>query len=1062
MERKKHKSGILICLLIIGMILFLLPLHTVSASETLKEKESVDPVNEKENYSAVLYDNTNGLPTSEANAIAQTSEGFIWIGCYSGLIRYDGNTFERMDSTTGITSVVCLHVDQKDRLWIGTNDNGLAMLERGEYRMWNENDLLGSAKICAIEEDNKGNIYVGTTAGIVMIDEDLNLHRLHDSRIDSIYMEQICLGSDGLIHCLSNQDDFFTLQDGKPIYFSDHTQTSVQDITSIYPDPQDPEKIYFGTGESALYHGNPRLGPDEQECIDISPLFSVMGIRMIDDKIWLCARNGIGVIDDQGFHHLSDLPMNNSVNQIMKDYEGNLWFTSSRQGLMKVVSNRFSSLFTRYSLPSRVVNSTCMYEGKLFIATDTGLMVLDENGAVSSVPLRSAGTASGSKLQCDDLLELLDDCRIRSVIRDSQNRLWISTWRAEGLIRYDHGEVTAFTEEDGMLSEHIRVVCETADGKMLAAVTGGVNIIEGDQVTASYGKKDGIVNEETLTVCSAPNGDIVLGSNGGGIYVINDEGVRCVGLEEGLSSGIVMRIKYDSARNVFWIVTSNSIAWMTPDYQVNTIKEFPYSNNFDLYENSKGDIWVLSSNGIYVASAEELIANGEIQTIHYSIANGLPCITTSNSYSELTDEGDLYIAGNLGVVKVNIDTPMEDTADLKQAVPFIEADGVRFYPDETGTFTIPSRTEKLTVYPYVFNYSLTDPQVSYSLEGFDKQMVTVKRSDLRPITYTHLPGGDYQFTMELKDAMGRGSKTLSVPIVKEKTLFEYPGIYAILGVYAVLILDAINRRIVQRKIRILEKKQKEEMEKKRIENELDTAKQIQVGMIPHVFPPFPDRKEFDIYASMDPAREVGGDFYDIFLIDDDHLGIVMADVSGKGIPAALFMMASKIILQSCAMLGKSASETLTKTNEAICSNNQAEMFVTVWFGILEISTGKLRASNAGHEYPVLMKNGVFSLLKDKHGFVIGGLDGSVYSEYNIQLEPGDKIFLYTDGIPEASDRKHQLFGNQRMLDALNEDPHASVEQILHNVRRNVDDFVKDAEQFDDLTMLCLEYKGKSK
>ena len=165
-------------------------------------------------------------------------------------------------------------------------------------------------------------------------------------------------------------------------------------------------------------------------------------------------------------------------------------------------------------------------------------------------------------------------------------------------------------------------------------------------------------------------------------------------------------------------------------------------------------------------------------------------------------------------------------------------------------------------------------------------------------------------------------------------------------------------------------------EKERISTELSLATHIQAAMLPHIFPPFPDRTEFDIYATMDPAKEVGGDFYDFFLIDDDHLCLVMADVSGKGVPAALFMMASKIILQSCAMLGQSPAEILTKTNEAICSNNQEEMFVTVWLGILELSTGKLTAANAGHEYPVLkLPDGSFELLKDKHGFVIGGMEG---------------------------------------------------------------------------------------
>ncbi len=246
----------------------------------------------------------------------------------------------------------------------------------------------------------------------------------------------------------------------------------------------------------------------------------------------------------------------------------------------------------------------------------------------------------------------------------------------------------------------------------------------------------------------------------------------------------------------------------------------------------------------------------------------------------------------------------------------------------------------------------------------------------------------------------------------------------------------------------------------RISTELTLATRIQAAFVPHIFPPFPNRPEFDLYASMDPAKEVGGDFYDFFLIDEDHLALVMADVSGKGVPAALFMMVSKIILQSCAMLGKSPAEILKKTNEAICSNNQEDMFVTVWLGILEISTGKLTAANAGHEYPMLRTpNGGFDLYKDRHGFVIGGMSGSRYREYELQLQPGSKLFVYTDGVSEAKNVQKELFGTERILAALNRVPEASPQTILQNVRQAVDGFVQEAEQFDDLTMLCLEYKG---
>ena len=249
-------------------------------------------------------------------------------------------------------------------------------------------------------------------------------------------------------------------------------------------------------------------------------------------------------------------------------------------------------------------------------------------------------------------------------------------------------------------------------------------------------------------------------------------------------------------------------------------------------------------------------------------------------------------------------------------------------------------------------------------------------------------------------------------------------------------------------------------ERERIGAELDLAKRIQGAMLPHKFPPFPERTEFDVYASMTPAKEVGGDFYDFFLIDEDHLCVLIADVSGKGIPGALFMMASKIILQSCAMLGNSAAEILNKTNEAICSNNQAEMFITVWLGILEISTGRLTAVNAGHEYPVLkVGDGPFEILKDKHGIVVGGMEDIRYKEYELQLEKGTKLFVYTDGVPEATDAQNQMFGSRRMLEALNEKPDAVPQEILENMHRAVDDFVQGAEQFDDMTMLCLDYHG---
>ena len=258
----------------------------------------------------------------------------------------------------------------------------------------------------------------------------------------------------------------------------------------------------------------------------------------------------------------------------------------------------------------------------------------------------------------------------------------------------------------------------------------------------------------------------------------------------------------------------------------------------------------------------------------------------------------------------------------------------------------------------------------------------------------------------------------------------------------------------KRTISYIEQITKITAEKERIGAELELATRIQADMLPNIFPAFPEREEFDIYATMTPAKEVGGDFYDFFLIDDNHLGMVMADVSGKGVPAALFMMMSKILVNNFAMMGGSPAKVLEQTNAQICKNNDEEMFVTVWFGVLDIETGKVTAANAGHEYPIIKKaNGEFELFKDKHGFVIGGMSGMRYKEYEFTLEKGGTLFLYTDGVAEATNSENQLFGTERMLAALNAETEADPKKLLENMKKSVDEFVGDAPQFDDLTML---------
>ena len=246
------------------------------------------------------------------------------------------------------------------------------------------------------------------------------------------------------------------------------------------------------------------------------------------------------------------------------------------------------------------------------------------------------------------------------------------------------------------------------------------------------------------------------------------------------------------------------------------------------------------------------------------------------------------------------------------------------------------------------------------------------------------------------------------------------------------------------------------LEKERIGAELELANRIQASALPKEFP---SRKEFSVYASMTPAKMVGGDFYDFFMIDEEHLGLVIADVSGKGVPAALFMMVSSALIRQTTAGQYSPAKILQSVNRQICARNPEEMFVTVWLGILEIATGKLTAANAGHEYPMLKRTGEsFELLKDRHGLVVGAMDGVPYRDYEVKLEPGAKLFVYTDGVSEAVNESLVQFGTDRILESLRSSEEGTPREILEAVNHAVNEFAGDAPQFDDLTMMCVEYK----
>lgn len=250
-------------------------------------------------------------------------------------------------------------------------------------------------------------------------------------------------------------------------------------------------------------------------------------------------------------------------------------------------------------------------------------------------------------------------------------------------------------------------------------------------------------------------------------------------------------------------------------------------------------------------------------------------------------------------------------------------------------------------------------------------------------------------------------------------------------------------------------------EKERIASELSVATQIQADMLPNIFPAFPERKEFDIFATMNPAKEVGGDFYDFFLIDDNHLAMVMADVSGKGVPAALFMVIAKTLIKNRAQMGGTPGEILRDVNNQLCEGNESGLFVTVWLAIVDLTTGEGIAANAGHEHPVLKRaNGAYELVIYRHSVAVATMEGMRYRDHTFQLNPGDTLYVYTDGVPEATNGSEEMYGTDRLLTVMNQNQNAPLTELLKNIKQDIDAFVGDAPQFDDVTMLGMTFYGK--
>ncbi len=753
-----------------------------------------------------LYDNNNGLPAADANAIAQTSDGYIWIGSYSGLVRYNGNEFYRIDPSYGISNVVSLFVDSKDRLWIGTNDHTFAFYENGEFTTYDQVEGLKATSIRDIIEDDKGNIIIAMTQGLAYVDQKNAAHVIDEPQVNEQYIESLEAGPDGVIYGVTNSGACFTIEDLRVTSFFSFEESMDESISCITKDTRQGGGVVLGTYGSVLYLGDPAEGIRKMERVDVSPLSAINCIREAKGRLWICADDGIGYLEEgKGFVQVQNLPMNNSVDSMMEDYEGNLWFASSRQGLMKLVENQFRDLNVCAGLPATVVNSTCLVGKDLYIGADDGLYLV-----------RIEGENKYRKKE-NGLTKMLSGIRVRCIKQDSRGNLWMATYSDYGLVRYSpDGKIRTFSEDDGIGANRVRTMLELSDGSIAVSSNGGVDIIKGNRVTEHYNASSGISNTVILSIQEDTEGRLYLGSDGNGIYIVErgKQNIKRIGVEDGLTSGVVMQIKKDPVEG-FWIVTGSSIAYYDGKH-VKTVSTFPYSNNLDIYFDQLQQLWVIAGNGIYVVDREAMLAGCEGEKIDYTLYDtkcGLPSLGTANARSFLDESGILYLSGNTGVYTVNINHPVDDAGGIRISVPMVEADGMQLVPDERGTVEIPAGCKRLVINPLAATYSLKNPKMSYMLTGFDDEENFVNRRELEPVTYTNLDGGKYVFHLSMiSSKTGVEADSSELVIIKERAFYEYIWFYVFLVIVMALVVAGCVRLYLRRRLAVLEAKEHEKSE----------------------------------------------------------------------------------------------------------------------------------------------------------------------------------------------------------------------------------------------------------
>ncbi len=1005
-------------------------------------------------YAGTVYDYFSGFPFTEANVMAQTPDGYLYIGSYGGLTRFDGQNFEVISD---ISSAVCLYVDPQGRLWVGTNEMGAACLEQGKLTVYGQAEGLPSDSIRGFWEEPGGGLYIATVSGLVLLEPSGTVLPVLDKRLRTVSVTMLSGDRAGTIYGVTVDGNAFALRERSVVSWWSAEEIGA-DVGCIYADPEKEGVFWCGTEGSEVLRCAADRPVSDWEHYSIRGVSGVNCLLLEGDRLWVCCGDGIGWLDAGGaFHRLNHIPVRSAVEHILQDLEGNLWISSSRRGVLRLSKSRFTDVNVLAGLDNISVNTVWVEDETVWLGTDTGLKALNAEGNPVKLPAR---------------FDELSDVLVRTVVGDGNGSLWICTDSGLGLARYvpKTRRLTYITKKDGLPSNQVRDALVLDDGTLLVSVPEALALLRDGAVSRTWTREDGVCDSELLTMCQAPDGTVLLGSNGDGLFVLDREEIRPFSGANELQGGTILRLRSDPQRQCVWVLSGSGELGVWKDGTIRNLNSFlPNASHsgspfYDLllYEN---DLWLLGGTGLCAVKADSLLAGAAQTGRYYDRSNGLPHVTKPHSRSFVTADGTAWLSGSDGVTRMSFadaegpeHIPMFD-------IPWVEVDEERFRLPDGQELALNSDNKRLRIHAAAITFALEDPELVYRLEGYEDEWTHATAGTLSDIVYTNLPGGDYVF--RFGSPGGENGELLaeySFRIHKELAFYEHPTVW-ILGILLLLLLvAALIWLILHRQRKALTRKHEEA----RINNELSMAAKIQMDMLPGDSTVVSEREEFQIEAMMHPAKEVGGDFYDYFLVDEDHLALAVADVSGKGVPAALFMIISMALLKSETKVRLSPACVLEAVNAKLAENNPNNMFVTVWLGVLELSTGLLTWADGGHENPLLYHNGTWDYLKKHNGVALALMEPELlaledeppFVDQEIHLQPGDILFQYTDGVPEATNANKQLFGSERLLDALRSGSAVQPKAVLDQVKTSVDGFVGAELQFDDITMLALQYRGR--